>query len=130
TWLNSHTSFTEFKSPITLDSDVFKGHENEVNKEAFKNFNEKIAQFRADSLSKREFTTYLKIDSIGKEQNVDRSIKLFRILSQQGWLNLGKVDYYLPDVLQFNDYEDYRFGLNLRTNTDFSQKFGLNARTF
>lgn len=130
TWLNSHTSFTEFKSPITLDSDVFKGHENEVNKEAFKNFNEKIAQFRADSLSKREFTTYLKIDSIGKEQNVDRSIKLFRILSQQGWLNLGKVDYYLPDVLQFNDYEDYRFGLNLRTNTDFSQKFGLNARTY
>ena len=129
-WLNSHTTFSNFEAPVELDAQVFKGYENEVNKKAFTEFNENIGLFRESILNEREANTYVKIDSIGKAQNVDRNIQLLRVISQQAWLNFGVFDVYLLDLLQFNDYEDYRLGLNLRTSHKFSQKFGLNARTF
>ncbi|MDG4951020.1 DUF5686 family protein [Weeksellaceae bacterium KMM 9724] len=129
-WLNSHTTFSDFEAPVELDSKVFKGYESEVNKKAFTEFNEKIDSFRESTLNERELNTYVKIDSIGKAQNVDRNIQLLRVITQQAWLNFGNFDVYLLDLLQFNDYEDYRVGLNLRTSHKFSQKFGLNARTF
>ena len=129
-WLNSHTTFSNFEAPVELDAQVFKGYENEVNKKAFTEFNENIGSFRESILNEREANTYVKIDSIGKAQNVDRNIKLLRVISQQAWLNFGVFDLYLLDLLQFNDYEDYRLGVNLRTSHKFSQKFGLNARTF
>ena len=129
-WLNSHTTFSNFEAPVELDAQVFKGYENEVNKKAFTEFNENIGSFRESILNEREANTYVKIDSIGKAQNVDRNIKLLRVISQQAWLNFGVFDLYLLDLLQFNDYEDYRLGVNLRTSHKFSQKFGFNARTF
>ena len=129
-WLNSHTTFSDFEAPVELDAKVFRGYESEVNKKAFTEFNDKIDSFRESTLNERELSTYVKIDSIGKAQNVDRNIQLLRVITQQAWLNFGNFDVYLLDLLQFNDYEDYRIGLNLRTSHKFSQKFGFNARTF
>ncbi len=129
-WLNSHTTFSNFEAPVELDAHIFKGYENEVDKKAFTEFNENIGSYRESILNEREANTYVKIDSIGKAQNVDRNIQLLRVISQQAWLNFGVLDVYLLDLLQFNDYEDYRLGLNIRTSHKFSQKFGLNARTF
>lgn len=127
-WLTAQSTFSNFKTPIDFDSQVFKGYANEVKKEAFTDFNTKIKSFRKDDLTDRERTTYVKVDSIGKKAKVDRNIKLFRIITQQGWLNFGPVDLHLLDLLQFNDYEGYRLGLNFRTSHKFSQNFGLNTR--
>lgn len=129
-WINSYTTYSNFESPVDLDKDIFKGYSFEVGKNAFKDFENRIDDFRQETLSEREQNTYLKIDSIGKAQKIDRSIKLIRLITQQGWLNFNKVDFYVPDVLQINDYEGYRIGLNFRTSHDFSQKIGFNARTY
>ena len=129
-WINSYTTYSNFESPVDLDRDTFKGYSFEVGRNAFREFENKIKDFRQEPLTSRELNTYVKIDSIGKAEKIDRSIKIVRLITQQGWLNFNKVDFYIPDLLQFNDYEDYRIGLNFRTSHHFSNKIGFNARTY
>lgn len=129
-WLNTHTTFSDFTSPVELDKKLFKGYENEVPKTAFKEFERRIATFRKDSLTQREIQTYVKIDSVGKAEKVDRSIKLLRFITQDGWVSLGKVDLDVKDVVAYNNYEKFRLGLSLRTNHTLHPKLSLNGSAY
>lgn len=129
-WMNANTDFFDFESPATIDNQIFKGLKNEVPKSAFTDFDNKIKDFRGDDLIQRETTTYVTIDSIGKAEKVDRYIKIYRIISQEGWLSLGKLDLDLKELYTGNQYEDWRFGLSARTNHKLHPKLSANARAY
>lgn len=129
-WVNSNTKFFGFTAPSGADDDVFKGIKNEVPKEAFRNFDEKIKEFRPEILNTRETTTYVKIDSIGKAEKVDRMVKIFRFVSQEGWIPFGPVDLDAKELFTTNEYEDYRLGLSLRTNHLLHERLRVNGQLY
>lgn len=81
-------------------------------------------KYREHELDKRELKTYHVIDSVGKEINLDKKLKLFEALST-GLLPLGPVSFDLTKLLRFNNYEGWRLGGGLRTNDKISDKFSV-----
>jgi hypothetical protein len=66
-------------------------------------------------LSEIERNTYWKIDSIGKESNLDKKMKLAE-MAFTGKIPLGKFSLDLDKVMAFNDYEGFRLGAGIHTN--------------
>lgn len=81
-------------------------------------------KYREHELDKRELQTYHVIDSVGKEMNLDRKLKLFEALST-GMIPIGPVSFDLKRLFSFNDYEGWRLGGGLRTNDRISEKFNV-----
>ena len=81
-------------------------------------------QYRIDTLSKKEKRTYKVIDSIGKANHFDRTLKWFEVLStgelKMGWLNMD-----LNRILNYNGYEKFRLGMGLHTNDAVSKFVSL-----
>lgn len=80
--------------------------------------------YRVDSLSEKEKLTYHVIDSVGKEQKFDKKLTLLEALLT-GKLKVGFVDLDLNRFLSFNDYEGFRFGAGIHTNSEVSKLFSL-----
>ena len=129
-WMNIDTRFSGFESPTELGEDLFQGLANEVPRQAFTDFDNRIQEFRTEDLNLRESETYITIDSIGKAEKVDRMVKIFRILSSEGWLSLGPIDFDLKEIYSGNAWEDFRFGISTRTNHKFHPKLSLNGRVY
>lgn len=82
-------------------------------------------QYRLNnSLSEKEKNTYHFIDSVGKEANLDRKVKVFTALST-GKYPIGPVDIDLRRILSVNDYEAVRLGAGAHTNDKLSRVFVL-----
>lgn len=95
---------------------------------ALKNANELLLRYRNDTLDDREKRTYVVMDSIGKEENLDKKLGAFEALST-GSLRLGYLQLDLNRLLNYNSYEGYRLGVGLSTSNLFSTKFQLGAYT-
>jgi len=82
--------------------------------------------YRADSLTTREQKTYTYLDSIAKKEGVEKKINLARNIFKGHYptkyinLNLGK-------ILNVNNYEGFRVGFGGITNSNFSQKYKIEA---
>lgn len=81
-------------------------------------------EHRSDTLSQRDKRTYVKIDSIGKAENLDRKMLFLEALFNNR-LQLGMIDLNLDKILRANDYEYIRLGAGLHTNEKFSKRFTL-----
>ncbi|MDO5654505.1 MAG: DUF5686 family protein [Flavobacteriaceae bacterium] len=125
-----NTSFSDFQTPVNIDPKILKGLDTEVPRKAFTDFENRIQEFRNEELQVRELTTYIKIDSIGEASKIDRYVKLFRVISQEGWLNLGHIDWDLKELYSGNAYEDFRFGVALRTSQQFHPRLSINSRLY
>jgi hypothetical protein len=68
-----------------------------------------------------ERNTYWKIDSIGKEVNLDKKMKMLE-MATSGKLPLGKISFDLDKLIAFNDFEGFRLGAGLHTNDFFWDK--------
>lgn len=81
-------------------------------------------KYREHNLDKRELKTYQVIDSLGKEANLDRKIKLMESLST-GLVPMGYFSFDLTKLLRFNDFEGWRLGGGLRTSDKISDQFSI-----
>ncbi|RLD53937.1 MAG: hypothetical protein DRJ05_15580, partial [Bacteroidetes bacterium] len=85
------------------DDDFWKGH-------------------RIDSLDSKEIETYIFIDSISKEANLERQVKTFEAL-MTGKIPWGHIDIDMNRLFRYNSYEGFAPGLGLHTNDRISQTF-------
>lgn len=77
--------------------------------------NKLLPEFRVNELSKKDSTTYEVIDSLGKVYKVDRRLNSLQALLS-GKLRIKVIDIDLLRLFNYNNYEGFRFGLNLQTN--------------
>lgn len=83
-------------------------------------------QFRTDSLSQREQRTYIFMDSVGKEIDLDAKAATLKALFNNR-LPIGVVDIDLSKIIKYNDYQGLYLGLGLITNAKLSQTFDAEA---
>ncbi|MCW3105471.1 MAG: hypothetical protein JWO09_3911 [Bacteroidetes bacterium] len=77
---------------------------------------------RRDTLDAREQKTYVVLDSLGKKQHFDQTLKIMEALfTFQIPVSIISID--LNKILGFNDYELVRGGIGLHTNRKLSQWF-------
>src|SRR5690606_4990559 len=126
-WLHLTTSFKDIESPKDFDVKEFRGYTNEIDTRSMDEWDETLESYRDHSLTEQERNTYVKIDSIGQQYNMDRNIRLLRIISSGGKYTIGKFDWDLTKLMNYNDYEGFRLGLGANTNHKFSEDFSLNG---
>lgn len=110
-----HTYLDEIKINPKLRARQFDHVVIEIDAEAGHKKDEFWNEYREDSLSVREQMTYQVMDSIGKEANVERWVKVSKILSQ-GQIPIWKFSLDLDKFYHVNLYEKSRWGLGIRTN--------------
>jgi hypothetical protein len=89
---------------------------------AVENANDILDQYRNDSLTSKESKTYQVIDSIGKAENLDRQLRILSTVAS-GKVPLYYVDLELDKIIDYNEYEGFRLGVGLHTNSRFSRWF-------
>ena len=94
--------------------------------DATNNAEQRLAQYRRDTLDARERRTYEFMDSLSEEENFEKGLNTLITLSQ-GRIPLGPVDIILDRVFLSNRYEGARPGLEIRTNRRFSKWLQLGA---
>lgn len=78
--------------------------------------------YRPDSLTHLEQQTYQRLDSVGRAQKLDRTIRVLEYLMSKE-LPLGAVSLDLNRLLRLSEFEGIRLGLGAHTNDRFSERF-------
>ena len=126
-WLHLTTSFKDIVSPKEFEAKEFRGYTNEIDLVSMENPEQTLEVYRDDALTEMEQNTYVKIDSIGEKYNMDRNIRLLRILGSGGKYSIGNYDLDLTKIINYNDYEGLRLGLGGNTNYKFNKDLSLNG---
>ncbi len=126
-WLHLTTSFKDIETPKEFESKEFRGYTNEIDINTMDDWDKTLESYRDNSLTDQERNTYVKIDSIGQEYKMDRNIRLLRVISSGGKYSIGKFDWDLTKIFNYNDYEGFRLGLGGNTNYKLSESFSLNG---
>lgn len=126
-WLHLTTSFKDVISPKEFEAKEFRGYTNEIDLNSMDNSEATLEEYRDDELTETEMNTYVKIDSIGEKYNMDRNIRLLRIIGSGGKYSMGKFDVDLTKLFNYNDYEGFRIGLGGNTNYKLNDDFSLNG---
>jgi hypothetical protein len=80
--------------------------------------------YRKDTLTRKEKTTYKVIDSIGEEFKFDKAFKVINYLSD-GFLPWGKINLNLNQFIGFNNFEGLRLGAGAETNEKLFKRFSV-----
>ena len=126
-WLHLTTSFKDIISPKEFEAKEFRGYTNEIDLNSMDNSDKTLEAYRDNQLTEKEQNTYVKIDSIGKKYNMDRNIRLLRIIGSGGKYSIGNYGLDLTKIINYNDYEGFRLGLGGNTNYKFNENFSLNG---
>jgi hypothetical protein len=126
-WLHLTTSFKDILSPVEFQRNEFKGYTNEIDLRSIDNSDLTLEAYRDSILTEMEKNTYVAIDSIGQKYNMDRNIRLLRILSSGGKYSIGNYDLDLTKFFHYNDYEGFRLGIGGGTNYKFNENIYLNG---
>lgn len=79
---------------------------------------------RTVPLDAKDRMTYRTIDSLGRAERLDRTVRGLDALLR-GAIPWGPVDLPLDRLIAYNGFEGFRAGLGLRTNTRVSRRFTL-----
>lgn len=112
------STYFDFQSPIEEESKDFKGYTFSVKNADGRS----LDQYRTDPLTERERNTYTTIDSLGKKYNIDGKIKILTGLIN-GQIRVGIVDFPVDEIVNYNLYEGFRFGLKAKLNENFNPYF-------
>lgn len=118
TYAYLYAKYSNYTSPIEENADDFKGYTFSV-----KNTDGKTLHlYRTEPLSSRESHTYKTIDSLGKLYNIDRTARVLTGLIN-GQVRVGSFDFDIGEVVNYNLYEGFRFGLKGKLNENFDPYF-------
>ncbi|MGM0479696.1 MAG: DUF5686 family protein [Bacteroidota bacterium] len=106
---------------IDVKKRVFNPVQLEVKPGALEDTN-RLKSVRQKDNTAKERKTYHVIDSIGEENNLDKMVDAFKILST-GEVPLGVFGLPIDRIIDFNQQEGYRLGAGLSTNTRLSRWF-------
>jgi hypothetical protein len=113
---------------VDLDPKITKKDFGMVNVRMTKDAGQKDSLFwqteRQDSLTQREITTYIVLDSIGEKNKFDQISQLTESLSR-GRIGIGILDLDVNNLFVFNEVEGSRVGLGLITNDKLSRRFSI-----
>ncbi|WP_299817789.1 DUF5686 and carboxypeptidase-like regulatory domain-containing protein [uncultured Pontibacter sp.] len=79
---------------------------------------------RPDSLNAKEQLTYTRMDSVGKAENMDQTIRVMEYLVAKQ-IPVGPISLDLDRLFRVNAFEGLRLGLGAHTNGLFSERFIL-----
>ncbi|SIQ72186.1 DUF5686 and carboxypeptidase-like regulatory domain-containing protein [Pontibacter lucknowensis] len=79
-------------------------------------------QYRPDSLSSKEQTTYQRLDSVGQAQKLDRTIRTMEYLMAKQ-LPIGPISLDMNRLLKVSRFEGLRLGIGAHTNSLLSERF-------
>ncbi len=85
-------------------------------------------RYRTDPITKRGLNAYRTIDSIAAEEKIEQKLNIGRKIIR-GYFPTKYFDFDLTQLINFNNYEGFRFGFGGVTNTTFSKKFRFDAYT-
>ncbi|WP_299523553.1 DUF5686 and carboxypeptidase-like regulatory domain-containing protein [uncultured Lutibacter sp.] len=98
----------------------------QFNDDAHKQKEEFWDKFRTDSITERGKTTYIVLDSLAKEDKVDKKINLARNILK-GYYPTKYINLNLGKIINLNNYEGLRVGFGGETNKNFSSKFEIES---
>lgn len=129
-WIFHQVIFKNIQTPVSYKRNEFLGYETEASFDVntLDKTEEILAQYRGEFTTK-DTMTYLKMDSISQKYNIEKRLKLMRVIQKGGKVDLGKVDLDLTKLLSFNNYEGLRLGAAFNTNEKLSTNYSLNAYT-
>ncbi|MCC9168797.1 DUF5686 and carboxypeptidase-like regulatory domain-containing protein [Pontibacter harenae] len=81
-------------------------------------------QYRPDSLSKLERYTYHQLDSVGKAENIEKTIRIAEYLMAKQ-IPFGVVSLDLNRLLRVSSFEGLRLGAGFHTNDRLSERFSV-----
>lgn len=81
-----------------------------------------LLRYRTDSLTAQERKTYSVVDSLAKNQNLDRWMNYTKSLMTNR-LPIGVLDLDLLNIVRYNEYEGWRLGVGLYTNRKLMRAF-------
>lgn len=81
-------------------------------------------RYREHDLDIKEQTTFRVLDSIGKAENFDRTLRIAEMLAT-GKIPFGIVSLDLNRLMRFNNFEGFRLGAGLHTNDFLSPYFSF-----
>ncbi|KGO93889.1 DUF5686 family protein [Flavobacterium enshiense] len=114
---------TEFNKPVTIKHPFIAI---DINEEAISKNESYWTPFRKDSLDIRSIKTYSTLDSLVSKEGYEQKIKIGRKVIN-GFIPLGPIDLDLRQLIKYNNYEGFRFGLGGVTNDNFSKIVRLNG---
>lgn len=110
--------YFDYKIPSEASKNDFKGYTFSL-KNASGNT---LYQYRTEPLSSREIHTYKTIDSLGKIYKIDRTARVATGLIN-GQVRVGKFDFDIGEIVNYNLYEGFRLGLKGKVNENFDAYF-------
>ena len=126
--LNLHGVGKSYITDILLYPDLhlekFGNIEINVEKDAHKQTEAYWEQYRNKPLTSKDTTTYQVLDSIGREENFDRILKVSRTLIN-GYIPIGFFNLDIASIIDYNSYEGLRLGIGGITNEKLSDKIYL-----
>jgi hypothetical protein len=81
-------------------------------------------QYRTDTLTAKDRKTYMVLDSVGKEANLDKYAKSLQTILSGKW-PWGPIDIDINKFINYNTYEGLILGLGLHTNERVAKWFTL-----
>ncbi|GET32349.1 membrane protein [Prolixibacter bellariivorans] len=83
-----------------------------------------VKQFRERHTSPLDAETYRVIDSLGRASHLEEKLQNFKSLID-GQVPLGPIDWDWKRLVNYNDYEGFKPGLGLETNSKLSRYFSV-----
>lgn len=114
---------TEFNTPVKIKHQYVAI---DINEDAISKNESYWTPFRKDSLDIRSMSTYSTLDSLVTKEGYEQKIKIGRKVIN-GLIPLGMVDLELRQLIKYNNYEGFRFGLGGITTDAFSKIIRLNG---
>lgn len=108
---------TEFNTPVKIRHPYIAI---DINENAISKNESYWTPFRKDSLDVRSMSTYSALDSLVTKEGYEQKIKIGRKVIN-GFIPLGMVDLDLRQLIKYNNFEGFRFGLGGVTNDNFSK---------
>lgn len=102
----------------------FNSIEVSMTDDAYKTNDDFWAKYRVDSLSAKDRKTYKVVDSLGKKENLDLKVKLMEAAAS-GYIPWKFLNIDFSKILNYNEYEGFRFGLGIMTNKKISRFFSF-----
>lgn len=107
-----------------------KGFDNielEVDDDAHKKSDEYWDQHRLTPLTAKDTNTYVFIDSIGEEANLDTRLRILETVAS-GYIPWRFLNIDYKSLINYNRYEGFRLGIGLQTNEKISRWFNVGGK--
>ncbi len=124
-WIVIEMNVSKFTSDKKFSYKDFKGYTHKLNKDYNKNTESKIDSFRNDPLTQREKNTYV-YSTLFNTFSIEKNVRFLNSI-KNGKLPLGKIDLNLLNLMNYNDFEGFRFQVGGKTNYSFNANMSLHG---